>query len=69
VIIADEPTGSLDRQWADSVIGLLHDVTVNGTALLLARHDEHLIESRPPDYPAGLRRHGRRRNDTTPTGT
>jgi ABC-type ATPase involved in cell division len=45
VIIADEPTASLDRQWADSVIGLLHDVTVNGTALLLASHDEHPIES------------------------
>lgn len=45
VIMADEPTASLDRTTADSVIGLLVDLTSNGVAVLTAAHDQHLIDA------------------------
>lgn len=43
-VIADEPTASLDRRWADTVIDHLQQATENGTAVLTASHDPHLIE-------------------------
>jgi predicted ABC-type transport system involved in lysophospholipase L1 biosynthesis ATPase subunit len=40
VVIADEPTGSLDRANADAVAGLLISTTrARGAALLVATHD------------------------------
>ncbi len=42
-ILADEPTGNLDRRTADSVFELLLRRTrEEGTALLVVTHDEHL---------------------------
>jgi ABC-type lipoprotein export system ATPase subunit len=45
VIMVDEPTASLDRASADSVIELLRRLTDDGTAVLVAAHDQHLIDA------------------------
>lgn len=43
ILLADEPTGSLDRDNADGVSQLLADINrENGTALLIATHDPDL---------------------------
>jgi putative ABC transport system ATP-binding protein len=39
VLLADEPTGELDRATAERVIGLLRDRADQGTAVLVATHD------------------------------
>lgn len=43
VLIVDEPTASLDRRWADTVIDLLAE-TATSTTVLAASHDPGLIE-------------------------
>lgn len=43
VIMADEPTASLDRGTADQLIALLRTLAEDGIAVLVASHDEHLI--------------------------
>ena len=43
VLMVDEPTASLDRASADSVIDLLRDLSGEGIAVLVAAHDEHLV--------------------------
>jgi ABC-type lipoprotein export system ATPase subunit len=45
VIMADEPTASLDRASADSVIALLRDLADTGIAVVVAAHDQHLIDA------------------------
>jgi ABC-type lipoprotein export system ATPase subunit len=43
LVLADEPTGSLDRENAHQVVSMLrHAVTRTGGALLLATHDEEI---------------------------
>ena len=43
LLVADEPTGSLDRKNAERVTSLMLELTRElGNALLLATHDEHL---------------------------
>jgi ABC-type ATPase involved in cell division len=41
----DEPTASLDRASADTVVELLAGLRDEGIAVLVAAHDEHLIEA------------------------
>jgi ABC-type lipoprotein export system ATPase subunit len=43
VLMVDEPTASLDRVAADSVIALLIKLAGEGIAVLVAAHDEHLV--------------------------
>jgi ABC-type lipoprotein export system ATPase subunit len=43
VLMVDEPTASLDRASADSVIALLVSLARDGIAVLVAAHDEHLV--------------------------
>jgi ABC-type lipoprotein export system ATPase subunit len=43
VLMVDEPTASLDRTSADSVIALLTSLASEGIAVLVAAHDEHLV--------------------------
>ncbi|MCU1440094.1 MAG: ATP-binding cassette protein [Rhodoglobus sp.] len=43
VLMVDEPTASLDRSSADSVIALLSSLAADGIAVLVAAHDEHLV--------------------------
>jgi cell division transport system ATP-binding protein len=47
IILADEPTGNLDPQTSDDILGLLHDISKMGTAVLMATHDYRLIEKFP----------------------
>lgn len=44
VILADEPTGNLDPQLAADVMQLFVDLPTQGTAVLVASHDLHLIK-------------------------
>jgi len=39
VLLADEPTGNLDRESAEVVLGHLADFARGGGAVLLATHD------------------------------
>lgn len=43
VLMVDEPTASLDRVTADGVISVLMSLAVDGIAVLVAAHDEHLV--------------------------
>lgn len=43
IVMADEPTASLDRASADSVIQLLRTLADDGIVVLVAAHDQHLI--------------------------
>jgi ABC-type lipoprotein export system ATPase subunit len=45
ILMADEPTASLDRASADSVIRMLRDLADQGIAVLVAAHDQHLIDA------------------------
>ncbi|MDR9397979.1 ATP-binding cassette domain-containing protein [Salibacter sp.] len=44
LILADEPTGNLDPETSDKIIHLLSDISMNGTAVLMATHDYALME-------------------------
>jgi putative ABC transport system ATP-binding protein len=39
ILFADEPTGALDSESADEVMGLLAEINRDGTAVLLVTHD------------------------------
>ncbi|MCC6848185.1 MAG: ABC transporter ATP-binding protein [Deltaproteobacteria bacterium] len=39
LVLADEPTGSLDAKSAEGVLTLLRDATAGGTAIVLVTHD------------------------------
>jgi ABC-type ATPase involved in cell division len=45
IVMADEPTASLDRTSADAVITLLRGLADSGIAVLVAAHDQHLIDA------------------------
>jgi len=41
-LLADEPTGNLDSQMAQSVMSLLEDINKSGTTILMVTHDPSL---------------------------
>lgn len=45
IVMVDEPTASLDRVSADGVIDLLVGLAADGIAVLVAAHDQHLIDA------------------------
>ena len=45
IILADEPTGSLDEESAQDVMNLLHEFHRRGATILIATHDKELIRS------------------------
>ncbi len=45
IIIADEPTGSLDEDSASLILKLLNEFNARGAAVILATHDKGVIES------------------------
>jgi len=47
VILADEPTGNLDPDISDDLVGLLHKIKDNGATVIMATHDYRLIEKFP----------------------
>jgi cell division transport system ATP-binding protein len=44
VILADEPTGNLDTETAQEIIGLLYEISKTGRAVFIATHDFHLFQ-------------------------
>ena len=44
IILADEPTGNLDPEKSDKIIKLLKEISLNGTAVLIATHDYPIIK-------------------------
>jgi len=52
VILADEPTGNLDPQTSDELLTLLHQISLSGTAILMATHDYRILEK----FQAGIMR-------------
>lgn len=44
LILADEPTGSLDRKNAKQVIDILHGFVNNGKTVIMVTHDPSLID-------------------------
>ena len=44
MIVADEPTGSLDQESENVVFDLLAGLVSSGTTVLLITHDEYLAE-------------------------
>lgn len=45
IVLADEPTGSLDTQNAKAVIETLRELNKQGKTIVLVTHDERIIES------------------------
>ena len=42
VLLADEPTGALDRRNGEAALAILEDLNRRGQTILLVTHDEHL---------------------------
>ncbi len=47
IILADEPTGNLDPETSEEIVLLLKQISMGGTAVLLATHDYHIIRTLP----------------------
>jgi putative ABC transport system ATP-binding protein len=43
VILADEPTGSLDKKNSDVVMRVLHDLNIMGKTVIVVTHDEDIV--------------------------
>jgi putative ABC transport system ATP-binding protein len=43
-LLADEPTGNLDTEMANSVLGLLKSINAAGTTIIMVTHDGHLAK-------------------------
>lgn len=47
LIVADEPTGNLDPETAESIIQLLRDISATGTAVVMTTHNMPLLDKYP----------------------
>ncbi len=47
IIIADEPTGNLDMETARHIVGLLKDISKDGTAVVMSTHNITLLDEFP----------------------
>lgn len=47
IIIADEPTGNLDAETANSIIELLREISQKGTAVVMSTHNIPLLDKYP----------------------
>jgi cell division transport system ATP-binding protein len=47
LILADEPTGNLDKDLAGELLSLLCDINYQGATVLVATHDHSLLDSIP----------------------
>ncbi len=45
VLLADEPTGNLDPETSRDIMDLLDRINRTGTTVLMATHDEHIVDS------------------------
>lgn len=47
VILADEPTGNLDKEAGQKIVSLLHSICEKGTAVIMSTHNLDLLHSFP----------------------
>lgn len=47
IIIADEPTGNLDKETVDDIMHLLQRITERGTAVIMSTHNTALLSQYP----------------------
>ena len=47
IIIADEPTGNLDPDTAEKIVGLLYEVSHSGTSVVISTHNLGMIDKFP----------------------
>ncbi|RYE27780.1 MAG: ATP-binding cassette domain-containing protein [Sphingobacteriaceae bacterium] len=47
LILADEPTGNLDPDTSEEIVMLLKQISLGGTAVMVATHDYHIIRTFP----------------------
>lgn len=47
IILADEPTGNLDPDTSEDIVSLLKQISMSGTAVLMASHDFHIMQRFP----------------------
>ena len=47
IILADEPTGNLDPEKSERIIGLLKEINDKGTTIIVATHDYSIIKKFP----------------------
>lgn len=45
VFLADEPTGNLDLRTSEEIMRLLLSINATGTTVIVATHDQHLVDS------------------------
>ena len=45
VLLADEPTGNLDPDTSQDIMLLLERINRTGTTVLMATHDNHIVDS------------------------
>lgn len=47
ILIADEPTGNLDVETTDYIVGLLHSIADSGTLVVMTTHNLNIIDKFP----------------------
>jgi cell division transport system ATP-binding protein len=47
LILADEPTGNLDPETGSQIVALLHTISRNGTAVIMATHNYSIVQTFP----------------------
>jgi len=47
VIVADEPTGNLDPETANNIVGLLKNISQQGTAVVMSTHNIGMLQTYP----------------------
>ena len=47
IIIADEPTGNLDPDTAEKIVGLLYEISHSGTSVVISTHNRGMIDKLP----------------------